>query len=100
MKRGTTPTLTFGLPFSPELLAVAYITFAQQEETVLEKTLQDCEQGENSLKLTLSQEDTLKLEDGGRGVSIQLRVRFSDGSAMASDIITTDVGTILKDGVI
>lgn len=100
MKRGTTPTLTFGLPFPPSSLAVAYITFAQQGETVLEKTLDDCEQEDNYLKLALSQEDTLRLQDGGPGVRIQLRVRFYDGSAMASDMITTSVGAILKDGVI
>jgi len=100
MKRGTTPTLTFGLPFSSDLLTAAYITFSQNGSIILEKELSDCTPGENSLELSLSQEDTLLLDSTVGMVMLQLRVKFTDGSAAASDIMHISVGAILKDGVI
>jgi hypothetical protein len=42
MIRGTTPTLEFTLPFDTSLIAEMYVTIAQGEKTVLEKTLSDC----------------------------------------------------------
>lgn len=42
MIRGTTPTLESTLPFDTSLIAEMYVTIAQGEKTVLEKTLSDC----------------------------------------------------------
>ena len=52
-----------------------------------------------NLIITLSQEETL-LFDTLAKVDIQIRVRFPDGSALASGIIRTSVEKILKDGEI
>lgn len=99
MIRGTTPTLMFTLPFPVSTLAEAYITFMQRKEIVLEKSLNECDKNEDSLSVTLTQEETLSLECHCE-LEIQLRVRTLQGEALASDIIKTNAGRILKEGVI
>ena len=101
--RGTTPTLTFTLPITAEQVAAAFITVAQNGETVLETQTgtTECTYEQNSIVWHLTQEETLKLESSGDGtVKIQIRLRTNDGEALASQIIPTSVAGILKDGVI
>lgn len=101
MIRGTTPTLEFTLPFDTSLIAEMYVTIAQGEKTVLEKTLSDCNCSGTSVSLTLTQEDTLRLQQQPRlQGEIQIRVRTTAGEAFASDIMSVYVGRILKEGVI
>lgn len=101
MIRGTTPTLEFTLPFDTSLIAEMYVTIAQGEKTVLEKTLSDCSCSGTSVSLTLTQEDTLRLQQQPRlQGEIQIRVRTTSGEALASDIMSVYVGRILKEGVI
>lgn len=101
MIRGTTPTLEFTLPFDTSLIAEMYVTIAQGEKTVLEKTLSDCSCSGTSVSLTLTQEDTLRLQQQPRlQAEIQIRVRTTSGEALASDIMSVYVGRILKEGVI
>ena len=74
MIRGTTPTLEFTLPFDTSLIAEMYVTIAQGEKTVLEKTLSDCSCSGTSVSLTLTQEDTQKLQQQSRSqAEIQIR---------------------------
>ena len=100
MVRGTTPTLTFTLPFPVSTLAALYITISQHFENIrIEKGLEDCTVSGNDVSVVLSQEDTLKLVDD-RQAFIQVRVRTRDGTALASEMIPCAVEDVLKDGVI
>lgn len=98
MTRGTTPTLQFVLPFEANIIDVLDIAFAQQlqpyvpAQIVLDKSLSDCTIDGNTVSLVLSQEDTLALSSA-QDVEIQLRI-LSNGSALASQIITVPVGRI------
>lgn len=96
---GTTPTLSFTLPFDPALLAEAWITLQQSPADTITKTLSDCEIVGNKLSFTLAQEETLKIIPNAQ-ILIQMRVRFADGSASASRVISVDAAYILKGGVI
>lgn len=101
MIRGTTPTLEFIMPFDTSLIAELYITITQNGATALEKTLSDCNCNDTSVSLTLTQEDTLRLEQKPYSDSeMQIRVRTVAGEVLASDIMSIYVGRILKDGVI
>ncbi len=101
MIRGTTPTLEFILPFDTSLIAEMYVTIAQGEKTVLEKTLSDCSCSGTSVSLALTQEDTLRLQQQPHSrAEMQIRVRTTAGEALASDIMSVYVGRILKEGVI
>ncbi len=99
MIRGTTPTLSFTLPFATDLLAEAWVTLSQEGKVVLDKNLQQCSCEENVLSLRLTQEDTLQLQHGCT-TEIQLRVRTLEGDALASRILPVETARILKDGVI
>lgn len=98
MYRGTTPTLVFKLPFNNDGIEKVYITFNQLDNTIIEKTEEDIVWDEQQILLTLSQADTLNLTPGI--VKIQLRIRYTDGTALASNTIITTTHEILKDGVI
>lgn len=99
MIRGTTSTLQFAFPFELNNVAELWVTLKQDNNIVLDKTLVDCELDGSVLTLRLTQQDTLKL-NAFMPVAIQVRIRTNDGNAVASNIITTSVGQILKDGVI
>lgn len=99
MIRGTTPTLTFKLPFQTSRVDDVYITFNQANITVLEKTKNDTDLHDDIVELKLTQADTLSL-NRRPNVEIQLRVLTTDGEALASQIIVQSVSRILKDGVI
>ena len=99
MIRGTTSTLQFAFPFELNNVAELWVTLKQDNNIVLDKTLADCELDGSVLTLRLAQQDTLKL-NAFMPVAIQVRIRTNDGNAVASNIITTSVGQILKDGVI
>lgn len=105
MYRGTTPTLTFTLPFEGDRLDLLSIAFAQvkpleglEPKVILEKTLADCTVSGNCVAVTLTEEETLRLR-GGKSVDIQLRAAVGE-QRMASKIFTVQVEEILKDGVL
>ena len=107
MTRGTTPTHTFTLPddLTSATISALYITYAQGSKTVLEKTLSDVTINGGVITCTLTQADTLKFEVldqhcGCDKVAIQVRMKTSDGTAMASDIMRIPVMDVLKDGEI
>lgn len=99
MIRGTTPTLSFAIPFDTDLLSEAYVTLSQDEKVVVEKRLSDCNVDRRKLSVRLEQEDTLKL-DCDLKTEVQIRAKTKDNEALASDIFVVNTHRILKDGVI
>jgi hypothetical protein len=109
MIRGTTPTNTFTVDMDLRAADVIYITYKQGCTVVVERTKDQLDSiTATELTLTLTQDETLKFNRAPVNtypsytdfVSIQIRARFSNGLAVASNIIKTTVGEILKDGVI
>lgn len=103
MRRGTTATNIFKLPFHMELsdISAVYVTYSQDSKVVVEKALDDISISTDDnimLTVSLTQEDTLKFSS--EKVKIQIRLKTIAGTAMASNIITTYVDEILKEGVI
>lgn len=97
MLRGTTQTLTFTLPEKIDMETL-YISFAQNDDIVLEKELGDVLLDGTNIILPLSQEDTLKFIVGT--ATIQIRLRDTNGNALASNPMYIQVEKIYKDGVI
>ncbi len=110
MIRGTTPTNTFTVDMDLRTADVIYITYKQGDQVVVERTKDQLDSiTATELTLTLTQEETLKFNQKPVNtystcytdfVAIQIRARFSNGLAVASNIIKTTAGEILKDGVI
>lgn len=99
MVRGTTPTLSFELPFDVSEATSLYITISQRYDNIqIDKSLEDCSVDGTIVTVTLTQEETLRLI-ADKPVLIQVRV-VKDNVAMASDLIKTTVADVLKDGVI
>lgn len=97
--RGTTPYVSFTLPFDVSILKNAYITFSQNDNVIVEKNLSDCIKNQNVLEVKLTQEDTLKFK-ALNNVEIQIRGITNEGEAIASEIRRTYIYKIHKDGVI
>ena len=98
MIRGTTPTHVFKTNKDLTGVEVLFITY-QQGGVVVEKTIDDVEITEDSVRTTLTQEDTLRFNYIG-DVCMQIRARFPDGTAVACKEIYRPVSDILKEGVI
>lgn len=97
MIRGTTPTLTFELPFAADEIDEGYITIAQRGRPNMDIPISRCTADGNVLTLTLMQEETLQLR--AALAEIQLRIKMA-GRVLASEMITVDIGQILKEGLI
>jgi hypothetical protein len=99
IRKGTTPTQQFNTSIDLSGASVLYITYKQYGKIVIEKTIEDCDITASYVATELSQEETL-LFDATRKVEIQIRAKFPDGTAVASNIMETDAGAILKGGII
>ncbi len=102
MIRGTTPRLIFTVPFDPSTAKRIWITFSQCSNEAFTVEKDCCAFEGQTISVTLTQAQTLSLA-ANADVQIQLRVSFSNGDmdeALASEIITTSVQKILKDGEI
>lgn len=99
MIRFTTPTHVFKTNIDLTQADVIFITYKQGGSTVVEKTKEDLTIEQDQLSVKLTQEDTGKFVQGNP-VEIQIRVRFGDDTAIASNIMKTTVERVLKDGVI
>ena len=99
MIRGTTPTLTFTLPIQADTITLLNIAFSQRRRIVFEKRLAEVETYENTIKVTLSEAETLKLMSDGSDLEIQLRVGVGDGR-FASKIFRDSVDRLIKDGLL
>lgn len=111
MRRGTTPTNKFKTQTDVTGMAALFITYKQQGETVIEKSLPDIDIYEELktvgdkevtiyvMETKLSQEDTLALNSLGE-VEIQVRGKYTDGTVIACQVIKVPVFQILKEGII
>ncbi len=101
MRRGTTPTLVFTMPYAASQVESGYVTFAQRGISFLDKNIRDeaVEVDDMQIKVYLDQEDTLLMTEVAK-LKIQIRLKLVSGKAVASQVMECDVGEILKDGVI
>lgn len=80
---GTTPTHTFNLPFSTDIITSARFIYQQNGQEVLRKTTTDLRLGEMSISADLTQEDTF-LFDCRHSVKLQVRVRTIEGKVLST----------------
>ena len=97
--RGTTPTMTFGLPVDMETLDIGYVIIQQNGETVIEKKTTECECGNGVVSAKFTQEETLKLSSEHKA-EINLVLKTLGGDRLESNTIFETVGDTSKEGVI
>ena len=77
------------------------MTFSQNGETIVEKNKEEVVIDDSKIIVSLSQKDTLKFSlDSNDIVSVQIRTKFKNETAVASNILKIRVKEILKDGEI
>lgn len=99
MRRGTTPTIAFNLPFDTSTIRNCEIYFSQDDSLLLTKGKDECTLSGALLYVTLTQEETLMFDDEIK-LQIQVRFVFTDGTVDATTILKEKVEQILKEGVI
>lgn len=97
--RGTTPTLTLGLPFDMAIIDTGFAIIQQNKKTLIEKSFSDCKCIDNELLVTLTQEETLKLSHCFRA-GVHLVIKTVDGERHESKKINIRILDTSKDGVI
>ena len=97
--RGTTPVITFNLPFDVSTIKNCEVYFSQNDVLLITKTMSECVLDGKILVTTLTQADTLSFDEDEK-LQIQVRFVFTDGTVDATEIIKGRVGKILKDGEI
>lgn len=99
MRKGTTPSLTFSLPFDSSMVQCARIVFAHNNTPVLVKADDECVFSGNEVAITLTQEETF-LFNCDTNYQVQVRVKLTDGSVQASEIMTLPVERCLDEEVL
>lgn len=97
--QGTTPTITFNLPFNVSTIKNCEVYFGQNDELLVTKGYNDCVMSGTAMQVTLKQKDTLRF-DPAEKLQIQVRFRFNDDSVDATEIIKGKVGDLLSDNKI
>lgn len=99
MRKGTTPSFVFELPFGIDQIQNAKVTFSTGGKTKLEKYLSDCSMSGKEITVKLSQEETFLFECN-TPVKVQLRVVTVSGDALSSDVFDIFAFQCLDDEVI
>lgn len=97
MYRGTTPTFKFTLEFDASTIELLNIAMAQNGEVKISKNKSDCTLDGNTVSVTLTEAETLDLEEGT--LSMQLRIGIGT-DRLASSITTIPVENLLQGGAL
>ena len=99
MIRGTTTEHAFTIPIATSDIKEVKVTYTQGNSIVLSKKKNECELTDNTIVVSLSQEDTFKF-DSSNHVKIQVRILTNTGQTLSSNIMTIGVGACLDNEVL
>lgn len=100
MSRGTTPSFSFHVSIPIIGTETYYITFRQHNQIILEKQDFDIVRvDKDTIKVKLSQLETL-LFSSKFPIEVQIRTKYGDGTAVASNIMEFWLDDIIKEGEI
>lgn len=99
MRRGTTPKHVFNLDdtFDASKITLLNLAYSQENQIILEKSLEDCTIEPHKIIVNLSEDDTLLFKNKDALIEIQMRVGIGE-ERLASNIIRVKVERLLKDG--
>lgn len=82
---GTTPTHTFTIPIDVSQIADLRISYAQDNNVLLTKSIKDCVLKGKTISVTLTQEDTLKFNSSTQ-IKTQLKILTTENVVLVSKI--------------
>lgn len=95
MYKATTPTHTFTLPFNVTLISKLLLTY-KQDNVVINFDEDDVTMSNKQVVVTLTQEQT-KMFVPGLNVQVQMRIKTTSDSVLASNTIELKVRNVLND---
>ena len=98
MRRGTTPTHTFSLPFDTSEITSVRIVYAQNGRPIVVKKTKDVSKNGSAISVKLTQKDTLAFRSDC-DVDIQVRILVRE-DALASEPIRVKLETLYDDEVL
>lgn len=84
MRRYTTPTHIFNVPFDASIIKKVRIVYAQNESIILVKEGESCECGTNQITTKLTQEDTALFDCKKSFTEIQAHILTHTGESLVS----------------
>ena len=99
MIRGTTPTHTFELPFDTAEIKEIKVIYAQDNEPLFCKRMDDCDVDGSNVSVKLTQEETF-LFDHKKMVQIQIRVLTFGEDSLITAVMKVPVDKCLDDEVL
>lgn len=100
MIRGSTPTHIFNVPFDTGIIDALQIAYAQNDDVLFVVNKEDCLLDGSTIKLTLTQEQTLLFDCYKRTVQIQIKIKSLDKKVILSNQIIVPLEKCLYDEVI
>ena len=97
MKRASTPLHKLRIPFDAAEIDKLKMTYTQNDNIVLEKDKEDFTVDGNVWSVRLTQQETNLFK--ADKAQVQIRIKFTDGTVLPSDIFTLGVGPVLNDEV-
>ena len=82
--RGTTPTHDFELSYPAEFVKDVRVSYGQDNQSVITKTLTECRLEDNVLSIDLTQEETFLFSPSKR-IAIEIRVQLIDGTVIRNE---------------
>ena len=98
MRRASTPRHEFTLPLDTALVSKFLLTYAQNDNIILEKTKDNMDVSGNVWAVTLTQEEANLFSNGF--AYAQIRVLTPGGQSYASDPMRFYVGEVFNDEVL
>ena len=97
MRRGTTPTLIFKIPYTSDIIDGGSIIFAQRGIVFMEKKIGDesVEICDYVIKVHLTREETFSMTDVDK-LKMQLDLDLRRGEHVVSNVLVERVGEHLK----
>jgi hypothetical protein len=95
IQQGSTPTHEFELPFPTDLVENIVVTYEQDDTIVIEKKGSEVEYDGYFARVSLTQAETLKFQNG-KMVKIQLKVKTKEDEVIPSEIIYRRVSEVLN----
>lgn len=98
MRRGTTPTHIFTLPFDVSIVTDVRVIYSQEKVVKIRKGIEECSMEGNDITLKLTREETMKL-NSSKLVNIQLEIWTPGNDVMVSDPILKSIDECFDDEV-
>lgn len=100
MRRYTTPTHIYTIPFSSDLIEKVRLIYTQNDSVILIKEVADCHLQGNTVSVELTQEETALFDCKKHYIDIQMRVLTKDGKALVSRPLKVPAEKCLDEGVL